>query len=187
MTRIKSTYLALLAVLLSPTAANAVPFTFTYVFEGGLHTVAASFDGTQAGNFITDLLNISVQLDGVDIGTPNHFVALVYDGDPTSHSPNTWTSPATVAIDGVGSNFGFFTPDFTGFKAYFYIIPWCNADCLGDNATGVQTYFNDYHTYEYNGNYNSGNWQVTAVPEPSTLALFGIGLLGMGLARRKKA
>jgi len=28
---------------------------------------------------------------------------------------------------------------------------------------------------------------VTTVPEPGTLALFGIGLLGMGLARRKKA
>jgi hypothetical protein len=26
----------------------------------------------------------------------------------------------------------------------------------------------------------------TPVPEPGTLALFGLGLLGMGLARRKK-
>jgi hypothetical protein len=31
-----------------------------------------------------------------------------------------------------------------------------------------------------------GGQAVAAVPEPSTLALFGIGLFGMGLARRKK-
>jgi hypothetical protein len=31
---------------------------------------------------------------------------------------------------------------------------------------------------------NPGSW--TAVPEPATLALFGIGLAGMGFARRKK-
>ena len=178
MTRIKSTFLALVAALLSPMAANADLFTFTYEFEEG-DIVVASFDGTQAGNFITDLLNISVQLNGVNIGTPFDFVALGYDG--------SWTSPATVAIDGVGSNFGFFTPDLAGYTAYFYIIPWCNADCQGDNSTGVQTYFNESYTYLYNGNYNSGNWQVTAVPEPGTLALFGIGLFGMGIARRKKA
>jgi hypothetical protein len=34
--------------------------------------------------------------------------------------------------------------------------------------------------------YDSLRFDAAQVPEPGTLALFGIGLLGMGLARRKK-
>jgi hypothetical protein len=44
---------------------------------------------------------------------------------------------------------------------------------------------NRYIMSIYDGNYQG--LSATAVPEPGTLALFGIGLLGMGLARRRKA
>jgi hypothetical protein len=46
-------------------------------------------------------------------------------------------------------------------------------------------------------NSNTSNWQgslviprssvVTTVPEPGTLALFGLGMLGIGMARRRRS
>jgi hypothetical protein len=167
--------------------AHATLFNYSYEFDG-TNAVTGSFDGTATGNSITGLSNISVMLNGVDLATPNTFVALGFDGDSATHSPSTWTSAATVSINGVGSNFGFFSPDFASYTDYFYIIPWCNADCLGNNATGVQTWDGSAstYTYLYNGDYDANNWQVTAVPEPSIIALFAVGLLGLGFARRRK-
>ena len=36
------------------------------------------------------------------------------------------------------------------------------------------------------GTYNIGNYRTAAIPEPSTLALFGIGLAGLGFLRRRR-
>ena len=170
---------------------QATSYNFSYKFDS-TNTVTGTFDGIASGNLIGSINNssISVKLNGIDLGTPGSFVSAGYDGNPATHLPNTWTGSAQVSIDGTASNFGFFTPSLSGFNAYFYIIPWCNGNCLGDNGTGVQTLTNGTTvTYLFNGNYNSANWNVSAVPEPETYAMLlaGLGLMGFMARRRKQA
>ena len=68
MTRTRSTYLAILAVLLSPMAANADLISISYDTGGGVLT--AVFEGVlQADNdtFVVTGFSGTPQLDGVDI------------------------------------------------------------------------------------------------------------------------
>lgn len=57
------------------------------------------------------------------------------------------------------------------------------------NAGALSYIYNDYHT----GRYSIGTVSAalsaapTSVPEPLTLALLGAGLIGLGIARRRKA
>lgn len=72
----------------------------------------------------------------------------------------------------------------TGFEQALYTF--------GNSLTGV--YLNNYGGNLYSGSAvstqpagSTGNYTLTAVPEPASLALLGIGIAGLGFMRRRKA
>lgn len=76
------------------------------------------------------------------------------------------TSYIAVRNTSVGANYGYFSIDFDG----------------------LDTFLSDFWYEDTGASITVGaTGTPTSVPEPSVLALFGIGLAGMGFARRRRA
>ena len=191
MKRSKSTYLALVAILLSPMAANADPIRFTYTGE------VTSFSGADLAALVAvgDVLTIDVIVDNGSSsllsqtwGVLDTLSAVVTAGAYTlTHLDGWFTSSAATGFQTdaagilVATNWFGIAFDATAFDTF---------GAGGDlNNTGLSTSTGSSISYEPNLS-TVGAWagpeRVSSVPEPGTLALLGIGLLGMGLSRRRK-
>ena len=180
MKRIKSQYLALVAVLLSPMAANAdliglnvgIGYTDQNANTLDFVIVGAGFeyvdgDGSNLANSIPGGFGV---FDYIDIGAD--FIEIAFN-----LSINAGASPAAFTFSGLT---GLFSASL--FSSQIPTITASDLTFAGDTLTldvGNQT----------PANYNPAavvRIAVQTVPEPGTLVLFGIGLAAMGLARRRK-
>ncbi|MES2316974.1 MAG: PEP-CTERM sorting domain-containing protein [Pseudomonadota bacterium] len=95
---------------------------------------------------------------------------------------NGLTSMTTNTTNWMGNTTGFGSPyGAVGSLGVDGVSPWGNRPNIADSATWIWV-----------GNADTNNdayftTTITAVPEPTTVAMFGLGLLALGAARRRSA
>lgn len=222
MIRTKSTLLALLAILLSPMAANAnlifsndaynvsfvgaevwnfIPGDQGLVYDAGQGSAGGTFN-TSATPSTTSLLSLGPsELYRNQVDAP--FFIEVFNSGRGSTFFTAIHDDGAVRLVGFGNLSGLLptavTADlvFTGLNPITGSILDVAIIANGSPFNGVQpsvlNVTSDGFTLRLSDNFgfdstNGGEirLQINTVPEPGTLALLGIGLFGMGLARRRQ-
>jgi len=169
----------LMALLLSlPLAAQANLFNFSYTSSVGTltgqlsGTLQADNDTVQVSSILSAALNGKLGPALPDTGTYTAFYNSGY---------STFDGQGLVSLS--GNTMDFIASDASGVDGFVFTPPGTFTSTEGYGALGW------YGNLGATEPYNASNWSLTAVspvPEPSEIALLGIGFVGLGISRRKK-
>jgi hypothetical protein len=184
-------YLFTVIIGLNAAMCYGTTFEYQYVFPDyaddlGMTnnplTISGTLDGTQNGNFINNVTNVTMYFNGIQVTGPIYAANFVRYGGHWGSTPYVifYNNPV-ISFDVLLNDFIFANSDVlngnTSYNTYFYakIAENDSAGSIPGSALGR------YWAYG-----NAGSWSLQAVPETaSTLGLVSMALIFLGIGRRR--